>query len=102
MGPLLFNIFVNDLFLIVNNVNIANCADDNTYDSFNTIEEVILSLQKSAKSIFQWFVDNQTNGDTEKCYLIMSTNQPVDIQLDSSLIVRRDCQKMLRVKTDYK
>ena len=32
----------------------------------------------------------------------MSTNQPIDIQLGSSLIVRSDCEKMLEVKTDYK
>ena len=46
LGPLLFNIFSSDLFLIVKDVNIASYADDNTfYDSCDTIEEVILSLQ---------------------------------------------------------
>ena len=34
LGPLLFNIFLSDLFLVVKDVNIANYADDNTlYDS---------------------------------------------------------------------
>ena len=42
LGPLLFNIFVRD-------------ADDNTlYDSCDTTEEVILSLQGSSKNLFQW------------------------------------------------
>ena len=46
LGPLLFNIFSSDLFLIVKDVNIASYADDNTfYDSCDTVEEVILSLQ---------------------------------------------------------
>ena len=55
LGPLLFNIFLSDLFLIAKDVNIASYADDNTlYDSCDTIEEVILSLQNSSKKLFQW------------------------------------------------
>ena len=46
LGPLLFNIFLSDLFLVVKDVNIASYADDNTlYDSCDTIEEVISSIQ---------------------------------------------------------
>ena len=37
-------------------------------------------------------------GDTEKCYLIMSTDQSANFQLDGSLIERIDCEKMLGVK----
>ena len=45
LGPLLFNIFLNDLFLILKDVNILGYADDNTlYDSCDTIKEVISSL----------------------------------------------------------
>ena len=86
LGPLLFDKFLSNLFLIVKDVNIASYADDNTlYDSRNTIEEVILSLQISSKKLSQWLSDNQMKGNTEKCHLIMSTNEPVDFQLGSSL-----------------
>ena len=86
LGPLLFDKFLSNLFLIVKDVNIASYADDNTrYDSCNTIEEVILSLQISSKKLSQWLSDNQMKGNTEKCHLIMSTNEPVDFQLGSSL-----------------
>ena len=47
LGPLLFNIFLCDLFLIMENIDIASYADDNTpYTTGNSIEEVI---QKSVK-----------------------------------------------------
>ena len=86
LGPLLFDKFLSNLFLIVKDVNIASYADDNTlYDSCNTIEEVILSLQISSKKLSQWLSDNQMKDNTEKCHLIMSTNEPVDFQLCSSL-----------------
>ena len=39
-------------------------------------------------------------GNTEKCHLIMITDESVDIQLRSSLIVRSDLEKVLWVKID--
>ena len=43
LEPLLFNIFLSDLFLIVKDISIASYADDNTlYGSCDTLEEVIL------------------------------------------------------------
>ena len=46
-------------FLIIKDVNITSYADDNTlYDSCDTKEEVILSLQSSSKNVFQWLSDN--------------------------------------------
>ena len=59
LGPLLFDTFLNDLFLNVKDVNIASQADDKTlYDSCENVEEVILSLQSSSKKLFQWLSDN--------------------------------------------
>ena len=40
--------------------------------------------------------------NTEKCHLIMRTDQSVNFQLGGSLIERSDCEKMLGVKIDYK
>ena len=41
-GPLLFNIFLCDLFLIMENIGIASYANDNTpYTTENSIEEII-------------------------------------------------------------
>ena len=34
LGPLLFNIFLNDLFLFVSNASLSNYADDNTLYTF--------------------------------------------------------------------
>ena len=41
LGPLLFNIFINDIFLFVESSNICNYADDNTLFAFGkTFDEV--------------------------------------------------------------
>ena len=102
LGPLLFNIFLSDLFLVVKDVNVAYADDNTPYDSCYTVEEVILSLQSSLKKLFQCLSDNQMKGNTEKCHLIMSTDQSVNFQPGGSLIERSDYEKILGVKIDYK
>ena len=47
LGPLLFNIFLNDLFLFVENSDLTNYADDNTlYSSSNDLEKVKQTLRQ--------------------------------------------------------
>ena len=53
LGPLLFNIFLCDLFLIMKNIDIASYADDNTpYITGNSIDEVIQNLENVAQTLF--------------------------------------------------
>ena len=52
LGPILFNIFLSDLFLFVQDVDFASYADDNTiYDAGDSIDEVIFSSQESSKNL---------------------------------------------------
>ena len=82
LGPILFNIFLSDLFLVMKETEFTSYADDNTlYDAGNTIENVISSLQGSSQKFFKWFFDNQVQGNSEKCHLILSTKEPAQIQI---------------------
>ena len=46
LGPILFNIFINDLLLWISNYEVLNFADDNTISvAENTIEEFISTLE---------------------------------------------------------
>ena len=59
LGPLLFNIFLCD-YSLLENINIASYVDDNTpFNTGSSIEEVIQELENAAKTLFQWFSDNQ-------------------------------------------
>ena len=59
LGTILFNIFLSDLFLIVDDVDIANYADDNTvYKEHENIDDLISSLQDAAAKLFKWFSNN--------------------------------------------
>ena len=51
----LFNIFLGDLLLVIDETNFRSYADDNTtYDSLNSIGDAISSLKESAEKLFQW------------------------------------------------
>ena len=44
LGPLLFNIFLNDLFLFIENLDLSNYADDNTLYSCSIVIVIVLLL----------------------------------------------------------
>ena len=78
LGPLLFDMFLCDLFLIMENIDIACYADDNTpYTTGNSIEEVIQKLENVAKMLFQWFSDHRMKANPDKCHFLCSSNSEV-------------------------
>ena len=82
LGPLLFNIFLCDLFLNLENIGIASYADDNMpYTTGNSIEEVIQKLENAAKTLFPWFSDNQMKTNPGKCHLLCSSNSEVSLTI---------------------
>ena len=103
LRPILFNIFLSDLFLVISNTDFSSYVDDNTiYDSGNSIDDVISSLQESAKKLLQWFSHNQMKANTDKCQLIVSTDEPVEIRVGESLIKSSTCEKLLGIRIDNK
>ena len=103
LGPILFSIFISDLFLLVKDVNFASYADYNTiYQSGKTLDDVMNGLQVSAKKLLKWFSDNQMKGNADKCNLIMSAENAPELQIGDSLIKKSSCEKLLGVIIDYK
>ena len=73
LGPLLFNIYLNDLLFFLKDVGICNFADDTTtYISDASLESVLKSLEKNSMLAVRWFQNNYTKLNTDKCHLIVS------------------------------
>ena len=103
LGLILFNIFYSDLFLVVQNVDFTNDADDNTiYDAGDNIDEVTFFLQESSKKLFKWFADNQMKTNEDKCHLIVSTNEFTEIQIGDFSIKNSASVNLLVVNIDSK
>ena len=51
LGPLLFNIFTNDMFYLIKDTQFFNFANDNTIATFsNSVDELITDLQKESEN----------------------------------------------------
>ena len=81
LGPLLFNIFINDIFLFVSS-QVCNFADDTTV--FDAILRKCNS--KSVRDRHDWplklFCDNYMKLNVEKCHLMMIRNKTDDIRIN--------------------
>ena len=84
LRPLLFNIFICDLFLIMNKVDFPSYPDDNTpYVIGNGVKEIINSLKEVSEELFYWFADNQMKANPDKCHLLTSSSDKLSICVDN-------------------
>ena len=91
LGPLLFNIFLCDLFLAISNIELAGYADDNTpYAVGNNIEELIAKLQ------------NQTKSNPDKYNFICSSSKKVSLIVENKEIKKSTHERLLGIKIDSK
>ena len=101
LGPLLFNIFLADLFFTLNNTEIANYADDTTpYAVSDNIDDLISSLEKSSKDLLKWFDDNLMKSNPNKCHLLVSSCGKIKIKIGDFEIENSKCEKLLGIRFD--
>ena len=67
LGPMLFNIFINDLIFFMENSDLSNYADDNTISAWaNSIRELINILESESEIAIKWFEDNKMPVNPDK------------------------------------
>ena len=91
------------MFFILNDADTASYADDNTpYVIADDINGVITSLEKASKTLFEWFENNLLKSNTDKCHLLVSSRDAVNLRVSEYGIKNSECEKLLGVKFDNK
>ena len=66
-GPLLFNIFINDIFLVAEKPDICDFADDNTlYSHGSNLPLILNNLEDDMRNLLYWFKINSQKANPGK------------------------------------
>ena len=103
LGPLLFNLFINDIFFFIDKSHLANYADDNTqYATGKTLDELLNILEKETNIVLNWFKINEMKSNDDKCHLIVPNEFNVSVKLGQEIIAAENSVTLLGVTIDSK
>ena len=103
LGPLLFNIFLNDIFFFPNRNKVANYADDNTPYSIDTdMESLLNTLEDDTSVLLNWFRINDMKPNDDKCHLLIANEVDKYVMVGNEKIKGSSTVELLGVKIDNK
>ena len=104
LGPLLFNIFINDLFYMELESEICNFADDTTIYACDTdVEAVMIRLENDLQGLMQWFNNNGMSANPSKfqiMFLGLKGAKKLCLDMNGQLIPSSEHVKLLGVNID--
>ena len=104
LGPLFFNIYINDLLLSIQETELCSYADDTTiYTCDMHLENVISRLANDSQIIIEWFSNNYMKLNEEKCHVMVfgvKTDQKVSIEIGNCTVKNSQEEKLLGVLID--
>ena len=108
LGPILFNIYINDLFLFINQATLHNYADDKTLAYFSeTLSNLIEVLEEEAGAALTWLKQNQMIANPEKFHALLIRKNPINtsgenFNIQGKMIKSEEIVKLLGIQLDYR
>ena len=102
LGPLLFNIYINDLFYLFLNTDVCNFAEDTSlYACDIKLEDLICNLEDDTLSAILWFEANYMKLNEGKCHFITSgCMEHLWVKVGDERIWESRSEKLLGVTVD--
>ena len=103
LGPTLFNMFLCNMFFMIDNADIASFADDSPSISVGKKHlELQKILQKASAKICIWFHKNGMKTNQDKCHFLSSFGINKKFWLPAYMLENSVSQKLLGVTTGRK
>ena len=90
LGPLLFNILINDFFYAIEHSQVCNFADDNmTFACGETLDEVAKCIVNEMRMTINWLKLNEMVANPEKFQLVffaLKKDHELSIDINDDII----------------
>ena len=98
LGPLLLNILMCDMFLILKATKFTGYADDNLpFVVRDNVADVTKALKKIGEDLLNWFLNNQMKLNTDKCPLILKSQEPNTLKIGDLHIKNSLSEKLIGI-----
>ena len=101
LGPILFNLYLNDLFYLADFTEVCNFADGTTFHACdNVLNNLIKILEHDAFLAIEWFETNNMKLNKDKCHFLVSGHkyENVWVKMGDEQIWESAKQKLLGIE----
>ena len=99
LSPLLFNIYICDMFYDDTDCGIASYADG--CSSFR-LDKLLNKLEAYTNNLFKWFHESHMKANADKCHLLVTTKNAVSANIGEFIRSNSNEEKRLSTKIDPK
>ena len=102
LGPLLFNIYLNDLLFQLADTHVCNFADDTTLNACDIeLKNVLHELEDNTLTAIIWFENNYMKLNQSKChFLTCGSTEHLWVKVGKEIIWESQAEKLLGMTVD--
>ena len=97
LSPLLFNMYICDMFYDDTDCGIASYADG--CSSFR-LDKLLNKLEAYTNNLFKWFHESHMKANADKCHLLVTTKNAVSANIGEFIRSNSNEEKRLSTKID--
>ena len=104
LGPVLFNIFINDIFPLKLDSDLRNFADDTTLNACGcSLDEIVSRLENDLSALIKWFFENGMAANPVKfqmMFLGLKEQNTLRLNINDSKVLTTNRVKLLGIEID--